>query len=117
LDKSGVKAEKIEPFTLAEDMDPQEMPKEPKKRGPDFTAIRNAVAGLQKGEVTEFIPDGDGGIVAIVENREVPDPAKFAQKRASFDQRILTNKREIVFYEWLRDRQQEAGIVTATAKG
>lgn len=117
LDKSGVKAEKIEPFTLSEDMDPEEMPKEPKKRGPDFTAIRNAVAGMQTGEVTEFIPDGDGGIVAIVENREVPDQAKFAQKRASFDQRILSNKREIVFYEWLRDRQQEAGIVTPKEKG
>jgi peptidyl-prolyl cis-trans isomerase D len=117
LDKSGVKAEKIEPFTLSEDIDPEEMPKEPKKRGPDFTAIRNAVAGMQTGEVTEFIPAGDGGIVAIVEKREVPDPAKFAQKRASFDQRILSNKREIVFYEWLRDRQQEAGIVTAKGQG
>src|SRR4051812_765883 len=117
LDKSGVKAEKIEPFTLSEDMDPEEMPKEPKKRGPDFTAIRNAVAGMQTGEVTEFIPAGDGGMVAIIEKREAPDQAKFAQKRASFDQRILSNKREIVFYEWLRDRQQEAGIVTPKGQG
>jgi len=117
LDKAGVKAEKIEPFTLSEDMDPEEMPKEPKKRGPDFTAIRNAVAGLQTGEVTDFIPAGDGGIIGIVEKREAPDQAKFAQKRGSFDERILSNKREIVFYEWLKDRQQEAGIVTEKRQG
>ncbi len=111
LEKAGAKAEKLEPFSLSEDMDPEEMPKEPRKRAPDFVAVRNAVATLQTGEVSEFMPWEDGGVVAILEKRELPDETKFAQKRAAFDQRILSNKREIVFYEWLRERQLEAGII------
>ena len=113
LEKAGAKAEKLESFSLSEDMDPEEMPKEPKKRAPDFIAVRNAVATLQSGEVSEFMPWEDGGVVAILEKRELPDETKFAQKRAAFDQRILSNKREIVFYEWLRERQQEAGVIVA----
>jgi hypothetical protein len=117
LEKANVKAEKLEPFSISEDMDPEEMPKEPKKRAPDFMAVRNAVATLQPGEVSEFVPWEDGGVVAILEKRELPDETKLPQKRAAFDQRILTNKREIVFYEWLRDRQLEAGIMTPKAQG
>lgn len=116
LEKAGVKAEKLEPFSLAEDMDPEEMPKEPKKRAPDFLAVRNAVGTLSEGDVSEFMPSEDGGLVVIVEKRELPDETKFAAKRATFEQRILSNKREIVFYEWLRDRQQEAGIVMAKGR-
>jgi PPIC-type PPIASE domain/SurA-like N-terminal domain len=112
LEKTNVKAEKLEPFSIAEDVDPEEMPKEPKKRAPDFMAVRNAVAALQPGDVSDFIPWEDGGIVAILEKRELPDETRLAQKKEVFQQRILTNKREIVFYEWLHDRQVEAGIVT-----
>jgi hypothetical protein len=112
LEKTNVKAEKLEPFSIAEDLDPEEMPKEPKKRGPDFVAVRNAVAALQPGDVSDFIPWEDGGLVAILEKRELPDETKLAQRKAGFEQRMLTNKREIVFYEWLHDRQVEAGIVT-----
>ncbi len=113
LEKANVKAEKLEPFSLSEDMDPEEAPKAPKKRAPDFVAVRNAVATLQAGDVSEFMPWEDGGVVAILEKRELPDETKFAQKRAAFDQKILSNKREIVFYEWLRERQMEAGIIAA----
>jgi hypothetical protein len=114
LEKANVKAEKIEPFSLAEEMDPEEAPKEPKQRAPDFIAIANAVATLQPGEVSEFVPwEADGGIVAILEKRELPDDTKFAVKRATFDQRALTERREVVFYEWLHERQQEAGLVVA----
>jgi hypothetical protein len=75
-------------------------------------AVRNAVSSLQPGDVSDFIPWEDGGIVAILEKRELPDETKLAQKKAVFEQRILTNKREIVFYEWLHDRQVEAGMLT-----
>ena len=114
--KLNLKAEKLESFSLSEDMDPDEAPKEPKKRPPDFLAVRNAVANLQPGEVSEFMPAEDGGVVAILEKRELPDETKFAEKRAAFERRILENKREIVFYEWLRDCQQEAGILKPAEK-
>ena len=60
--------------------------------------------------MSEFVPAEEGGIVAILEKRDLPDESKFAQKRVDFERRILTNKREIVFYEWLHDRQEDAGI-------
>ena len=49
-------------------------------------------------------------MIVILEKREPPDPAKYAQGKAVFDDRYLNNKREAVFYEWLRDRQREAGL-------
>ncbi len=115
LEKAGVKkAEKLEPFSLSEELDPEEAAKEPKNRPPDFLAVRNATGALQPGEVSDFTPADDGGIVAVLEKRDLPDETKFAQKRSEFDRRILANKREIVFYEWLHDRQQDAGISLAT---
>jgi peptidyl-prolyl cis-trans isomerase D len=116
LEKANAKAEKLEPFSLSEDMDPDEAPKEPKKRPPDFLAVRNAVANLQPGEVSQFMPSEDGGIVALLQKRELPNEAKFAEKRADFERKVLSNKREIVFYEWLRDCQREAGILKAKDK-
>ncbi len=115
LEKVSVKGEKLEPFSLAEDLDPDEAAanKTPKKRPADFIAIRNAVAALQPGDVSDFMPWEDGGIVVVLEKRDSPDESKLAQKKAAFDQRMLTNKREIVFLEWLRDRQREAGLVEA----
>ena len=110
-EKANVKAEKMEPFTLADELEPEEAAKKPKEKPPEYIAIKNAVATLQPGDVSEFFPWEDGGIVAVVEKREPPDETKFAQKKASFEERILTNKREMVFYEWLRDRQREAGVV------
>jgi hypothetical protein len=112
LEKVNAKAEKIEPFSLAEDLDQEESAKQPKKRPPDFVAIENAVVSLQPNDVSDFMPWEDGGLVAVLEKRELPDESKFAEKKAKFDERILTNKREIVFREWLRERQLEAGIAT-----
>jgi hypothetical protein len=111
LGKVNAKAEKIEPFSLAEDLDQEQSAKQPKKRPPDFVAIENAVATLQPNDVSDFMPWEDGGLVAVLEKRELPDESKFAQKKATFDERILTNKREIVFREWLHERQLEAGVI------
>jgi hypothetical protein len=119
LEKAGVKAEKVEPFTLAEDIDPDPVAaaNKPKDRGPDFVAVKNAVATLQPGQVSEFFPWEDGGIIALLEKREAPDQSQFAQKRASLEERMLTNKRDMVFLEWMRDRQRDAGILTEKARG
>ena len=77
-------------------------------------AIKNASARLEPGEVSEFFPWEDGGLIVILEKREPPDPAKYAETKAAFDERYLNNKRELVFYEWLRDRQREAGLLAET---
>ena len=109
-EKVGVKAEKIEPFALMDDAEPPD-PAKPKKDKPaDFIAIKNAVAALQPGGVSEFFPWDEGGIVAVLEKREPPDEAKYRDEKASFEERIMRNKRQIVFYEWLRAKQREAGV-------
>ena len=107
-EKVGLKAEKIPPFTL---MDEAPDPEKAKEQGSDFIAVKNAAAGLQPNDVSDFFPWEDGGIIVVVEKRDPPDEAKYGPKRKELAERIKNNKREIVFYEWLRDKQREAGIL------
>src|SRR6266481_2460825 len=44
------------------------------------------------------------------EKKEPAANANDVAKKAAFENRMLNNKRQIVFYEWLRDRQREAGV-------
>jgi hypothetical protein len=110
LQQADAKAEKLAPFTLMEEMEP-DAANAPKDKPPDFIAIRNAVAAIQPGEVSDLFPWEDGGIIAVLEKREPPDETKYREKKATFEERILRNKREIVFYDWLHERQREAGLV------
>ncbi len=49
-------------------------------------------------------------MIAILEKRDASAAANDTEKKAAFENRLLNNKRQIVFYEWLRDRQREAGV-------
>ena len=111
--KANVKAEKIEPFTLMDDVDQKDPAAAAKNKPSDFLAVKNAAAQLQPGEVSEFFPSEDGGIIVVLEKREPPDEAKYQASKASFEQRILGNKRDLVFYDWLRERQREAGLFSS----
>jgi hypothetical protein len=113
LEKVNLKAEKIPPFSLAGDFDGKADPGKPEKETPDLTAIKQAVGDLNAGDVSEFFPTNDGGLIAIIEKRELADETKAKENRAAFEERYLANKRRVVFYEWLRDRQRDAGLVTA----
>ena len=68
------------------------------------------MALLNPGDVTDFLPSGTDGLIAIVEKREPPTGANAGEKKAAFEKRILDNKERIVVVEWLRDRQQAAGL-------
>src|SRR5207244_13204237 len=67
-------------------------------------------AQLQPGEVSDFVPWTDGGLIVLMDKREQPDPAKYQQTKATFEERYLKNAREYVFAEWLYDRQRAAGL-------
>jgi len=111
IQKTGLKAEKLPPFSLVEDLAAKSNEKqEPNNEPPDLIAIKNAVAGINPGGVSDIFPWEDGGSIAILEKREPPDAAKYPESKAAFDQRYLGNKRTIVFHEWLRDRQRDAGL-------
>ena len=109
--KAGVKLEKLDPFTLAEDAEVTN--DKPKVEPADLASIKNGVAQSQPGDVSEFMPTQNGGLIVALEKREPPDPAKYQQGKAAFDERYLKGKREIVFFEWLRERQQAAGLQIA----
>jgi hypothetical protein len=104
----GLKAEKVEPFILADDMDAK--PADKKSEVTDMMLIKNVAGQLQPGEVSDFSPWIDGGLIVFLEKREPPDPAKYQETKAKFDERYLKTAREYVFNEWLRDRQRDAGL-------
>lgn len=122
VQKAGVKAEKVPPFSLVDEpktpLDEKEIKKEKdkEKEPADFLAIKNATARLDPGEISEFMPWEDGGLIAMVEKRDPADAETTGKSKPSFDERYLNNKRDIVFYEWLRDRQQDAGLFSAQAE-
>jgi hypothetical protein len=73
-------------------------------------AVKDAVALLKVGDVSDFVPSGIDGFIAILENREPFAGENAGEKTAAFEKRILENKERIVLVEWLRDRQQAAGL-------
>src|SRR5205823_8128052 len=106
----GLKAEKVEPFMLADEMPDPKNP-QPKKAEPaDMMMIKNISGQLQPGEVSDFVPSVDGGFIVLMDKRDPADPAKYEQSKATFETRYLKNAGDYVFMEWLRDRQRDAGV-------
>jgi SurA N-terminal domain/PPIC-type PPIASE domain len=111
IQKAGVKAEKVPPFSLIEEEKQESQDKEAKENEPaDLPAIKQAVAFLNQGETSDFFPAGENGFVAILEKREPLADANASEKKAAFEKRLLDNKQRVVLLEWLRDRGQEAGL-------
>ncbi len=112
----GLKTEKMEPFTIADEAETKNPAEKPKNEPTDLMMIKNVSAQLQPGEVSDLVPWIDGGLIVLMEKREPPDPAKYLQTKATFEERYLKTAREYVFMEWLRDRQRDAGLAPS-AKG
>jgi hypothetical protein len=110
--KAGLKAEKIPPFSLMEEEDAAKSQgqEKPKNEPADLPAIKQAVAFLSPGEVSDFIPSGENGFIAVLEKQEPSAATNDPAKKAAFEKRLLDNKRRIVFYEWLHERQQAGGV-------
>ena len=105
----GLKAEKLEPFTLADEAEAQNSAK-PKNDSVEMMVVKNIAAQLPPGGVSDFSPSIDGGLIVLMDKRESPDPAKYQEAKAKFEERYLKTAREYVFVEWLRDRQRNAGL-------
>ena len=138
IQKAGVKTEKLLPFSLFEEEttesqdketnqskepkseqvsqgkepknEPPSQSKEPKNEPPDLPMIKQAVAFLDAGQISDFVPSAENGFIAILEKREPAADANAAEKKAAFEKKLLDNKQRIVLYEWLHDRQQAAGL-------
>jgi PPIC-type PPIASE domain/SurA N-terminal domain len=90
--------------------EPPSKSNEPTNEPSGLAAVKEAVAFLNPGEISDFSPSGDDGFVAVLEKREPSEDVNAGEKKAAFEKRLLDNKERIVFYEWLRDRQQAAGL-------
>jgi SurA-like N-terminal domain/PPIC-type PPIASE domain len=115
IQKAGVKAEKVPPFSLMDEETTESQGSEVKNQSqknetPDFAAIKNAVAFLSPGEISDFSPSGSDGFIAVLEKREPSVDSDTGEKKVAFEKRLLDNKERIVFYEWLHDRQEAAGL-------
>ena len=127
IQKAGAKPEKLPPFSLMEEettksqgketdqgKEPKNVSpsqgKESKNEPPDLAAIKEAVAFLNPGEISDFSPSGNDGFIGVLEKREPSADANAGEKKAAFEKRLLDNKQRVVFFEWLRDRQQAAGL-------
>ena len=110
IQKAGAKPEKLPAFSLIEEEQQKSEGKEQKEQPSELPAVKDAVALLNPGDVTDFVPSGNDGFIAILEKRESLADAKAGEKKAAFEKRILDNKERIVLVEWLRDRQQAAGL-------
>jgi hypothetical protein len=86
----------------------------PKDVTPDLPSIRSAVSSLNPGDVSDFMPVGKGGLVAVLEKRAPADPAGYAAAKTDFETRYLSQRRAAIFIEWLRDRRRAAGVTVAT---
>jgi hypothetical protein len=115
-EQSGLKLERIPAMSLAEIPNPDKpKPEKPKDEAPDMPAIKSAVSVLSPGDVTDFVPTGKGGVVAVLEKRAPADPSGYAAAKTQFETRYLFQRRGAVFVEWLRDRRKAAGVTLATS--
>jgi parvulin-like peptidyl-prolyl isomerase len=110
IEKAGLKAESLPAFSLIEEESEKSEGGDQKKQSPELLSIKEAVALLNPGDVTDVVPSGTDGVIAILEKRESLADATAGEKKAAFEKRILDNKERIVLVEWLRDRQQAAGL-------
>ena len=110
IEKAGVKPEKLAAFSLIDEESKKSEGDQQKKQSPELLTIKDAVLLLNPGDVTDFMPYGTDGLIAILEKREPLGDASAGEKNAAFQKRILENKERIVLVEWLRDRQQAAGL-------
>src|SRR6266516_1241857 len=110
IEKAGVKPGKLAAFSLIEEESEKSEGDEQKKQSPELLTIKEPVVLLNPGDVTEFVPSGTDGLIAILEKREPLGDASAGEKKAAFEKRILGNKERFVLVEWLRDSQQAAGL-------
>jgi SurA N-terminal domain/PPIC-type PPIASE domain len=110
IQKAGAKPEKLPAFSLIEEEQQKSEGKAQKNQPPELLAVKDAVALLTPGDVSDFVPSGTDGFIAILEKREPLAEANTGEKKAAFEKRILENKERIVLVEWLRDRQEAAGL-------
>jgi hypothetical protein len=108
---AGVQAQPLPAFALLPNPPGAPAAKsEPQHEPPDMGAIKQAVSQMSPGSVSDFTPTPEGGVLVVLEKREPLDLAQYKSSRPFIEDTTLSNERQILFYEWLRDRRRNAGV-------
>src|SRR6266487_5077493 len=81
IEKAGVKPEKLPAFSLIDEEAEKSDGNEQKKQSPELLTIKEAVALLNTGDITDFVPSGTDGLIAILEKREPLGEASSGEKK------------------------------------
>jgi len=96
----GLKAETFPPFSLAE----------PNVEAQDSREIMYAASGLKDGQVGEFMPTPDGGLLVHMDKREPIDEKTFEKDKALLEPSFVQQNLTLVFADWLRKQTEDAKI-------
>jgi len=97
---AGVKVETYTGLSLAE----------PNPEVPGSREIAGRASELADGAISEFIPSPDGGTLIRLDKREPIDEAKFEKDKAMLAPRLVDQRLNLVFADWLRKQRDEAKI-------
>lgn len=97
---AGANAEAFPPFSLTE----------PNLEKPDSREIAIKSMELSDGQLSEFVPTADGGVLVHFDKREPLDKAKFEKDKALIEPAYARQKQALVFAEWLRKQRESARI-------
>jgi hypothetical protein len=69
-----------------------------KKQSPELLTIKDAVALLNPGDVTDFMPSGTDGLIAILEKREPLGDASAGEKRQPSKREFLRTRSVLLLW-------------------
>ena len=111
-----MKAEKLPAFALV-DTPPGATPvadtRSRKDESPDLPTIKQSASSLSPGGVSDYVSTPTGGLIVVLEKREEPGRRSLKNRATSSRAELCTNRSQVVFYEWLRDRRRAAGVEEA----
>lgn len=83
---------------------------DPLKDIPDAATFRRGALELRKGETSPLVQGQNAAFLLHLLDRQEPDMAAFEKDQAIIRQQLLSQKREMVFNEWVRSLRRTAKI-------
>ncbi len=80
---------------------------------PEQQSLARASILLEPGQVSNLVPDTDGGVAVYLTSRAPLDPAKLASADKDITPRILASKRDLLFGSWLASAMEAAKFTPA----
>lgn len=77
---------------------------------PDAATFRRNALGLRKGETSPLVQGQKAAYLLHLVNRQEPDMAAFEKDKGPIRQQLLSQKREMVFNEWVRSIRRTAKV-------